>query len=360
MPAVLKILFVTYQGDLGGSTQSMIYLARGMAARGHEVWFGCRRESRIFGELEHGPVHVTPMEFSRFGGPAAKQITELCRKEGIDIVNAQSSQDRYAALRARLFGRIGARVVFTRRQMPSSSRLSCVLNNIGAHRVIAVSGAVAEALSECGISRRKITVIHNGTPPEKYAGIAEGDVRRWREELGIRPGETVIGCIARRKRQDLLIEATRWLPGDAVILIAGADEQPEWTELVRSLKPVQRIIFLPHTDRVLSLYPLLSVSVLPSMIEGLSQTILESMALGVPMVASRWGGNPEIIEHGISGLLFDPTDSRDLAVQVNRVLNEPELAARFVERGKQRALVDFNVENTVRRTEKCFCELLNR
>ena len=105
-------------------------------------------------------------------------------------------------------------------------------------------------------------------------------------------------------------------------------------------------------------YRLLSVSVLPSLIEGLSQTVLESMAMGVPVVASRWGGNPEAVEDGVSGLLFDPLDPRDLADKVNRVLNDSELADSFRERGRRRALEDFNIERTIKETEACFEKLL--
>jgi L-malate glycosyltransferase len=354
----LKILFLTYQGDLGGATQSMIYLSEGLAARGHEVWFGCRPESMVYGALKGGEVRLASMEFTRFGGPASGEITRLCSERGIQIVNAQSSQDRYAVMRARLSGGLKAKVVFTRRQMPSSSWLSCKLNGLFAHRVIAVSAGVADALCKCGVPRSKLEVVYNGTPPEKYDKLFESDTEAWRRELGIEPGTVVIGCIARKKRQDLLIEATRWLPPEAVILIAGPGEQPEWTEKIEALKPRQRIIILPYTDRSLALYPLLSVSVLPSMIEGLSQTVLESMAMGVPVAASRWGGNPEIVEHGVSGLLFDPNDARDLAAQVNCLLEDSKLAASCVERGRGVALEEFNIERTISRTERCFRNLL--
>ena len=107
-------------------------------------------------------------------------------------------------------------------------------------------------------------------------------------------------------------------------------------------------------------YPLLTVSVLPSLIEGLSQTILESMALGVPVVASRWGGNPEIVEEGVSGLLFEPLDPRDLAEKVNRIISDRELAQKFIERGHDRALVEFGIERTIENTERVFRRLLGK
>jgi len=356
----MNILMLTYQGDLGGSTQSMIYLSEGLAARGHRVFFGCGERSRIYSILRQSAVKVVPICFSRFGWAAARDIGRLCRQEAIQIVNPQSSQDRYSVMLARFFFGMRAKVVFTRRQMPDSSRLSCLLANLAADRIIAVSGAVAQALKKRWTAGSKITVIHNGTPAEKYESVEQAEVESLRRELNFEPGAVVIGCIARKKRQDVLLEATPYLPAEAVILIVGPGERPEWTELIERIKPSQRIIILGHRERILPFYRLLSVSVLPSLIEGLSQTVLESMAMGVPVVASRWGGNPEVVEDGVSGLLFEPLDPHDLADKVNRVLGDPELADSFKERGRMRALVDFNIQRTIAETEACFEHLLEK
>lgn len=336
----------------------MIYLSEGLARRGHRVFFACSERSRVYGVLRESPVKVVPMCFSRFGWTAARDIARLCREEEIQIVNPQSSQDRYSVMWAKFLFGMRAKIVFTRRQMPDSSRLSCLLSNLGADRTIAVSSAVAQALEKRWTAGSKIVVIYNGTPAEKYETVEQAEVEELRKELDLEPETVVIGCIARKKRQDVLLAATPYLPQEAVILIVGPGEQPEWRQLIKRINPGQRVIILAHRDRVLPFYRLLSVSVLPSLIEGLSQTVLESMAMGVPVVASRWGGNPEAVEDRVSGLLFDPLDPRDLADKVNRVLNDSELADSFRERGRRRALVDFNIERTIKETESCFEDLI--
>jgi glycosyltransferase involved in cell wall biosynthesis len=78
------------------------------------------------------------------------------------------------------------------------------------------------------------------------------------------------------------------------------------------------------------------VFVLNSRYEGLSHTLLEVQALGTPIVASRVCGNPEVVEHGVDGLLVDPHDVSELARAVQRLLEDPGLAARFVEAGLAR------------------------
>ncbi|RLB12109.1 MAG: hypothetical protein DRG82_17435, partial [Deltaproteobacteria bacterium] len=229
----------------------MIFLSEGLARRGHRIFFGCREESKIYKALKGGPVKVVPMRFARFGGEAVEKIAHLCREEQIQIVNAHSSQDRYAALKAKLLHGLKAKVVFTRRQMPDSSRLSGLLSTLGADRVIAVSNAVAEALIRRWVSASKIEVIYNGTPPEKYKAVEQGQVEASRKKLHLEPGIPVIGCIARKKRQDVLLEACPYLRSDAVVLLVGLEETAEWERLIQRIKPRQRIIILPPQERVL-------------------------------------------------------------------------------------------------------------
>ncbi|MCP4547439.1 MAG: glycosyltransferase family 4 protein [bacterium] len=356
----MNILILTYQGDPAGSTQSVMFLCRGLAAHGHNVWLGCREESLIHRELRDSDVKLAPMRFGRYGGPAVPEIVRLCREENIDIINAQSSKDRYAAMRARFLHGVTARVVFTRRQMPSSSRLSGLIASLGAHRIIAVSRAVADGLAARWVRRSLLEVVHNGTPAEKYEGITDTEVTALRERLGIEPGAVVIGCLARRKRQDVLLRACPLLPAEATILIVGPGRRPEWDAIIEEIKPRQRIIFLGHETRILPFYRLLTVCVLPSLLEGLSQMILEAMALEVPVVASAWGGNGELIEDGKNGLLFSATDHVDLAAKVNRLLEDNDLYGRLRTAGRSRALVDFSVERTVRNTAECFERLLTK
>lgn len=83
----MNILMLTYQG---GSTKSMIYLSTGLASRGHNVFFGCRKESTIYQSLLDGSVSVFPISFSRFGGCCPAQIADLCREQHIQIINAPS------------------------------------------------------------------------------------------------------------------------------------------------------------------------------------------------------------------------------------------------------------------------------
>ena len=101
-----------------------------------------------------------------------------------------------------------------------------------------------------------------------------------------------------------------------------------------------------------------AVSVLPSLSEGISNTLLESMAAGVPVVATRVGGTPEAVTDGEQGLLVPPGDSEALAAAISRVLSDPLLATRLGDNGRRRVAEEFSFEAVVRRTEALYRELL--
>jgi glycosyltransferase involved in cell wall biosynthesis len=101
-----------------------------------------------------------------------------------------------------------------------------------------------------------------------------------------------------------------------------------------------------------------AVSVLPSVSEGISNTLLESMAAGVPVVATRVGGTPEVIRDGEQGLLVPPSDPQALADAILAVLGDPALAARLGAEGRRRVREEFSFEAVVRRTEDLYRELL--
>jgi glycosyltransferase involved in cell wall biosynthesis len=101
---------------------------------------------------------------------------------------------------------------------------------------------------------------------------------------------------------------------------------------------------------VAPLYRLLEVALLPSRIEGFSQSLLEAMALGKPVIASAAGGNPELVTHEADGLLVAPLDPRAWAAAIERLLGDAALAARLGTAARATAREKFSLDRTVERT----------
>src|SRR5439155_23841531 len=123
----------------------------------------------------------------------------------------------------------------------------------------------------------------------------------------------------------------------------------------------QRLVFTGFRLDVPELLSEVTVSVRPCVSsEGLSNALLESMAAGVPVVATRVGGNPEVVQDGRTGLLVPPRDPHALANAISRLLEDPGLARRFGRAGRDRVAEHFSIEQMVSKTERLYLGLLER
>jgi glycosyltransferase involved in cell wall biosynthesis len=99
---------------------------------------------------------------------------------------------------------------------------------------------------------------------------------------------------------------------------------------------------------------------LPSRAEGLSNALLEYMATGLPTIATRVGGNAELVNDGVTGLLVPPEDSDGIAKALLRVLRDPELSHQMAENGKRVAVETYSFERLIREVDALYTELLRR
>jgi glycosyltransferase involved in cell wall biosynthesis len=116
------------------------------------------------------------------------------------------------------------------------------------------------------------------------------------------------------------------------------------------VKPPHAVVCLPFTLDVGPLYRLLEIALLPSRMEGLSQSLLEAMALGKPVIASAAGGNLDLIRHDTDGLLVPPLDPAAWAGAIERLLGDAAHAARLGQAARVTARDTFSLERTVERT----------
>ncbi|HZS97264.1 MAG TPA: glycosyltransferase, partial [Terriglobales bacterium] len=102
------------------------------------------------------------------------------------------------------------------------------------------------------------------------------------------------------------------------------------------------------------------IAVLPSRAEGLPNAVLEYMAAGLPTIASRVGGNSELVEDGVTGLLVPAEDSAAIAGALLRLLRDPELARKMAESGRKLAVENYSFERLIREVDALYTELLRR
>ena len=361
----MRILFTSYQKGFAGSAYSLIYLAAGLKEQGHHIFIAGVEGSIIAHHALQHNIPFTKLEkgFKYWDRRSIDKICELLRSERIQIVNAQSSRDRYALAAIKLFYKKDLVLVHTRRQRVNSKGLFLqnLLYNITATHMVAVSGKVRESMLRVGLNEKKATIINNGTPKEKYDHLDHrivSEIKR-KYQLG---AKMVLGCVARKKLQIDLLRALKYLPEDLVVIFVGIHRDDLRSEL-KETNPSQRLIFTGGLSmkEVLHHYPLFDVNVLPSKIEGLSQSLLEAMALGVPVVATAAAGNPDLIKNGVNGFLYEKGDAPGLAKAVMGVMNmEENQRTELINNAKKTAFDDFGMEKVVLAYEDLFEQLLHK
>ncbi len=359
-PPPLTILQVTHQGQGQGSTQSIFGLSRALAGRGHRVLVGCRPGTVLAALAAEAGLPVVPFDFSRFGG-LARDFAATMAAERVDVVNSHGTRDRRALTWLRWRGGLPQAFVVTRRTMPLTSPAELLAVGLSADRTIAVSDAVARALKRRWHPAGRLRVVSNGIDLARVdAGLAPEDEAAARAAVGAVDGRPVVLVVARLKDQHVLLRAIRALERPMVLAFVGIEPDETLLALARLVPERHRVVFVPFTPRPLAFYRLATLVALPSRIEGLSQVLLEAMALGLPVAASAAGGNAELIRDRETGLLVPPLDPPAWGEALTRLLQEPALAARLAAAGRARVRRDFTLERTAARTEDVYREALAR
>ncbi len=227
-----------------------------------------------------------------------------------------------------------------------------------AARVVTVSEAFARDLQSLGVRGNRISVLHNSIDVSRAADINDREVRDLRSRLKITDDERVVLAVGRMSREkghaDLvaaLDHLRRLYPEMRVrtVIVGSGPEQPAIESAIDSFGLGGRVIFAGQVSDVRPYYGMADLLALPSHSEGSPNVLLEAMAAGVPVVATRVGGVPEIITHNDTGLLVEARDPRALACEIGNLLVEPELSRRLACRARSQVAERHSPESRLAR-----------
>jgi glycosyltransferase involved in cell wall biosynthesis len=229
--------------------------------------------------------------------------------------------------------------------------------------VLVNADAIRHWLIEQGYAAEKIHVIRNGIVPPKPVG--QEAAARVRRELGVTADVPLIGVLSRLNKmkgiEHFLEAAAAMGRRDPRFLIIGdGGHRKELEKYAAGLGLGERVLFTGFRNDVSDVLAALDISVLPSLSEGLSNSLLESMGAGLPVIATNVGGNPEAVEDGVTGIIVPPGDAGALARGMTLLLEDPERAAEFGEAARRRVAQRFSIEQMVRETEALYLRLLER
>ena len=231
--------------------------------------------------------------------------------------------------------------------------------------IVAVSKDLKQFICDrVGVQEQRVEVIYNGVAPAQM--ITNEEVQKCKAELGVSgryPVLGVVGSLYPVKGHRFLLEAMpeilrRW-PTAQLLVIGRGELDVVLKEQVEQLAIGDNVQFLGMRQDVPRLLSLMDVFVLPSLSEGLSIALLEAMASGKPVVATRVGGNPELIDHGKTGFLVQPEDARDLATNLLKLLSDPGMMQQFGRQAAERVSQHFSMMQMVDRYRDLYARSLS-
>lgn len=357
--------------DLGGGTGNhLLSVAERSASAGWEVEVASfaprttRRDPDV--TLTRLPRPAAPSVYPLHQIARCRQVRRLVRDRAPDVVHAYFF---WPVLYARLLraGGVIPRLVENREDegfnWEAHEYAWLRLTRRIPDRVVCVSEAVRSVAERReGLDRARTTVVHNGievTPP-----VPDSAVEGLRRELMIPPEAPVVGMVANLNRAvkgvDRFLGAIpailEEVPAAHFVVVGGGEDEEALRAATRQQGLADRVSFPGYREDVDSFYGLMDVSVLTSVSEGLSITLLESMGHGLPVVATRVGGNPEVVLDGETGFLVPPDRPADFVDRVAELLRDPAKRAEMGEAGRLRVRSEFGLEEAARQYRRVYRE----
>jgi len=385
----IKILRVIARLNMGGPALHVAYLTAGLRERGYDTTLVAGtlargEDSMAFVADELGVDVIRIDELGREISPlrdfmATLRLARLIRRERPDILHTHTAKagtvGRVAAL---LAGRRGPPIVvhtFHGHVLrgyfgPLRSRVFRLLERwLASHStaLIAVSPQVRDDLVALGVARReRFAVIRLGIElDQRVAGTQNGRVES-RRYLGIPADRFAVGWIGRMtavKRTDDVLVAFKRLRDqgvDAVLCLVG--DGPDRSELERraqELGVARDTLFLGYQEDVAPFYSAFDALVLPSSNEGTPVSAIEALAAGRPVVATRVGGVPDVVQEGEDGFLVEPGATDDLADRLAQLARDPALRERMGKAGRERVVPRYAVGRLVDDVDRLYRSLLS-
>ena len=352
----LKILMLESSPNWGGQEDRLLREAAWLERNGHKVMLACNDDAAIIGRAGAAGVEARAIPFrSNVDLPGLRALAKLIRREKPDVLHARSSKDAWFAFAFRLAGVPVVRSRHTTLPGDISGGRRFIYRH-GCHRLIASAGFIADTMRDSlAIPSDRIDVIGESVDTTEFR---PGDGSVFREQFGIRREAPLFGIVAMlrsEKGHTTLLNAARIVLArkpDARFVIVGsaASGNPVEKHLQEEVRasfgqfPEPPVIMTGFRRDIPLIMRALDALAVPSTQEAQTLVIPQAFATGKPAIGSRVGGIPEILQDGVNGFLVEPGNTEELADRMLRIAENPDLARRLGQAGREFAQRELAVD----------------
>lgn len=282
-----------------------------------------------------------------------------------DIVHMHASKAHFLGLWAVWLARMECVTVVTRR-MDYKLRKAFFMRfsySWKIDKVVAISKGVQNALEASGVKKDQIEVIHSGIDLSPFDKENNGNAIR--KGFGIQTDAKVIGIVGslvKRKGHKYTLlampEILRTIPNVMLLIAGDGPKRGELEDAAKYLGIDKHVIFMGRTERIPEVLAGLDLLLLPSWAEGLGISILEGMAMNLPIIGTTVGGIPDAVHDQVNGFLVPPRDSGAIAKRSIQILTDTELSARMGREGRALVQEQFSASLMAERNRALYFRLL--
>jgi glycosyltransferase involved in cell wall biosynthesis len=369
-----RVFFLLDSFMIGGTETQAVELARRLDPARFQVTVGClRKEGPLLERLKGTSVDIVKIDLGRgidspSGILGVLKLARYLRKRRFEVVHAHDLWSNMVGMAAAMLARVPVTITsqrdlshdawygtYRRRVLRFlQRRSSIVLTNAKAIR----DGLVAQD----GIPPEKVCVIYNGVDLDKFRNSHPDRAGMFPHSEGNKLIVLVGNMISDVKGHLVLIpaaaEIVRQHPKTQFALVGEGPKRAEFEAQVATSGLKENFLFLGRRTDVAQILACCDIAVLPSLAEGLPNAVLEYLAAGLPVVASALGGNLEVIQDGITGLLVPAQDSRALAHALTRLVEDQEFSTRLARAGQEHVARYFSFERLVAEVGKLYTSQL--
>lgn len=292
------------------------------------------------------------------------RLKAIIRKENIDVIHAHQYTPYFYGVMTLLYNRFDIsfktpKLVFTEhgRFYPDRKKIKRMLANpvlsLFTDEIVTISESTKSSLVKYeNFPASRIKVVYNGIELNQFSQKINPFTKK--QSLGLSPDTNIIGIVARLdpiKNHAMLLQAFKQvleqIPKTYLLIVGDGPEEPRLKTLAGSIGVVDKTVFLGARRDVSELLHIFDVFALSSFSEGTSVTLLEAMGASIPIVATRVGGNPEVVSDKESGYLVSNDNDQEMAKMLIKLLQDKDLRQKMGQVGQQRAYTMFSLDKMV-------------
>lgn len=360
----IRILHITNETGWRGGENQLYQLLKQQRQLGHSAALAAPSGSIIAEKcLQTGAKVFSLQQRSDIDMFAAWELSHIIQTHECDLIHAHTGRSHAIAALANRFNQIKKPIIVSRRV--SFNLKNSFLNRLkykSANQFIPISNASKVPLLSLGIKENVITIIPDGIDTERFENENINDIRK---EFGISKDAFVIGNVAHcepNKNQKMILSAApKILEANTnahFVIVGSGPELEQLKHQANKLGIQKQVTFAGFRNDIENFYPAFDCYVITSLEEGLCSSILEAQYCGVPVVATKAGGIPEIIGDSETGILVDINNEDALVQGIMQIMNEQEFAKNIGQAGRESVLQNHSIQTVAEKTLTVYRKLI--